>query len=391
MSDVDLGARVVRIDRYWLHPAALGLFVLALAASCALSGAITPMLAPLVYATPLVFMWWTATRTRTVDARVTVEGLVLGGVRTVPRGAISAGFVSPDGDGLVVALTLRDRTLLRVSARDAADARGLLTALGQDPSQRRTEFRHRRAFHQILTVLLGPLLGVFAAATVMSVLRGYGVRVEPAVALCVGGLCLTALTVGLQRLIFPRVDVTIGREGMRVGGRLGARYIPWSEVASVVEGDDAVLLTGHDGRVRRVWCNPDEPWVRGAVVERVREALAAYGEAAPRVDPLAVLARDGRSVAAWRESLRGLVDAMGDYRQASLDRARLEAVLADPATSAEFRIAAALALSSSDEGRSRVRVAAEVGAEPAEREALARIAEGATDDEAVEAALRRAR
>lgn len=389
MSDVDLGPRRVRIDRDWLHPAALGLFVVAFAATCALSIALTPLFMFLCYASPLVFVWWTATRTRDTAARVTADALVLDGVRTVPRTSITAGYVTQERDAIAAALTLRDGTQLRIAARDPDDARAVLAALGQDPSQRRTEFRHGRIFHQLLSVLLGPLLGVFVAIPVLDALRGVGARVEPALALVVGALVLTAATLFTRRLLFPRLHVTIGRDGMWTRGRLRARFIPWSSVASAREVGDSVELTDASGARTRIWCDPDDAWVRPALVARIGEALRTWRSADARTDPLTLLAREGRSVATWRAFLTGLTDAVGGYRQATLDRARLEAALVDPAATPERRIAAALALSATDEGRTRVRVAADAGAEPAERAALEAIAEGRDAEPEVEAALRR--
>ena len=89
-------------------------------------------------------------------------------------------------------------------------------------------------------------------------------------------------------------------------------------------------------------------------------------------------------MAKLRASLRRVLPQRREHR------ARLESALVDPAATAERRIAAALALSATDEGRTRVRIAADAGAEPAERAALVAIADGRDAEAEVEAALRRA-
>lgn len=145
-----------------------------------------------------------------------------------------------------------------------------------------------------------------------------------------------------------------------------------------------------DGARRAVWCNPEDPTVLPAVFERARESLAAWQRAAASADPLAALDRNGRTVAQWRADLAALAAASPGYRDAVIDRARLEALVADPATPLERRVGASLALAHAapEAAPTRVRVAAEANVDPAERELLLRVADGSADDDALEAALR---
>jgi hypothetical protein len=191
------------------------------------------------------------------------------------------------------------------------------------------------------------------------------------------------------RFLRPRLDVVIGLDGMRVRGRLGTRFVPWSEVREVTAGRGSFQVLRQDGRVETFWCDPDDPKVLFAVVGRCQDALEVWRRAEGASDPCTALDRNGRALAQWREDLGKILRTVGDYRTAVLSRERVEAVLADPSTTAERRLAAALTLAQTDDagGRARVRVAADVCANETERKALTHIAEGAEGDGPLEAAL----
>jgi len=389
VADLDLGRRTLWTDRYWLAPGAVALFIGAVAGTCLAASIVGALASLLIWLTPLVFVLWSMTRRRDVAARVQGGSLVLEGSASIATRDIAAGYVSQEKDALAVVLELRNRTLLRLSVRDLDDARAVLTALGQDPSQRRTRFEHKRIFHQLLTVVLGPMVGVFALLPVLTALREAGLAPDGGQLVLVAMALGLVLVVALRRAIFPRLDLTVGRDGLWSRARLFPRFFPWSQVASAREDGTDVVLTLADRREVRLWCDTEDPWVRGAVCARIAEALADFRAARTAGDPLTTLARGDRPYAAWRDHLKELGDRPNDYRSQALDRRRLEALVTDPSASPEQRIAAALALSTSERGRTRVRVAAESGAEPAERAALAAIAEGRDAEPEVEAALRR--
>jgi hypothetical protein len=94
-------------------------------------------------------------------------------------------------------------------------------------------------------------------------------------------------------------------------------------------------------------------------------------------------------VAAWREALGAMRAQADSYRSATLGRDDLLAVVESPAAPLERRLGAALALAptSDDEGRSRIRAAARACADPLMRVALEKLADGDDDDAALEEAL----
>jgi hypothetical protein len=277
--------------------------------------------------------------------------------------------------------TLADRRTLALEAADHGDARALFAALGFDASQRRAVFRGVRLFHRLMATMLAPSFAGILIAFVLLVWPLLPVELVWAI--------WAALCVPLWMVMVPVLDTAVGLDGVTVGGRFGRRFYPWSEVAEVDEAYGELRLRLRTGRVRGVWCNPEDGTVLPALVAAAREALAAHQGAAADAAAAALLDRNGRSIAEWRAAMGGLLHRPNDYRSAPVDRDRVRALLADPSTPVERRIGAALALAhDAEDGRTRVRVAAEVVADPSARAALTGIADGADIDAAVAAALR---
>ena len=384
-----LGRRSVTTERDFFHPVTMALAVGVGALSCAASTVLHPgflwvmLLAPIVLAA-----WRTMERSRVAQLTRSGDELVIAGEGEVTRvalGSIRSAHVARHSVGAVraaVVCTRADGSTLALGADDPEDAAALVAALGFDASRRRTVFRGTRLFHGLLAAPLAPffslLLVLFAtSAAALS---------PPAVLLVAVWAGLTAL---LWRLMVPALDTAVGLDGITVRGRFGTHFYPWSEVAEVDVGDGDFDLRLRDGRVRSVWCNPEDDTVLPALVRTARAALGAFRHAAEDADAAALLDRQGRPVAEWRAAMGELLRRPADYRHASIDRERVQAVLADPATPVERRLGAALALAHEpDEARSRVRIAAEVVADPGARAALTRIADGVDSDDAVEQALR---
>lgn len=387
---LDLGERTVRLERGTFHPLGLALVVLSAALLCLTAAAVAPLLALLLYVVPpLVWYFWAHTRDQRSRVRVEGDALVLSsaaGERRIRRAEVRSAYTSEDFvvDSVVqgVLLTLENRATVFVPTRSPEEGDGLLRALGFDVRQRRAEFRAVRVFHRLLSWMLGPTAALLVTIPILKSLP------FPDSPLSFFAVFMPLLWF-FVRLARPRLDVVIGLDGMTVGGRLGRRFIPWDDVAAVTEGAGEFQLHFKDGRRKTVWCNPDDWRLLSAVVARCQDALEAWRRAAGASDPISALDRSGRELPQWREDLRKLLHAVGDYRTAALSRERVEAVLADPSTSVERRIAAALALADApgDEGRARVRIAADVCANETERAALAHIAEGAEGVGPVERAL----
>jgi hypothetical protein len=176
--------------------------------------------------------------------------------------------------------------------------------------------------------------------------------------------------------------VAVGVDGVHVRGTSRARFFAYRDVDSArTSGADLELVRG--GRVvLRLQLHSEDAARRDAVLERITANIARAREGQG--------ANAARIVAASSDAdLARAADGAGDYRVATLTREQLWALVEGPEIETNARTAAAQALarSSDDAERVRLRVAAEHCAEPRARFALQEIAD---DDRAPEAAPRAA-
>lgn len=339
----------------------------------------------------VVFGWIYAVTPKRSQATVSVtdEGLRLQYARVaevIAHARIVSGSVVPADGAFVAGLELegREARLIHCESRDEAD--GLLCALRVDPARRRFHIRRHRIFHRLLAIILAPVgasmvvLGLFASTRIP------GPFETPMV---FGAFTLFTL---LFAQLYPRIDITIGREGVFLRRRVGREFYSWDDVADAGARNGELHLLLRGGATVRLWCNPDESWVLPALVDRVREARDAYRVVAAGGNALTALDRNGREFGAWKASLVELARERGSgYREQALTRDQLRAVLDDAAADTERRIAAAIALSYADgaDGPTHVRVAADTAADPALREVLTRVAARTEEEALVTAALAR--
>lgn len=177
----------------------------------------------------------------------------------------------------------------------------------------------------------------------------------------------------------------IGRDGVEVGPWWSRRFIPGKDISAAREHDMGIALELVDEEtivLPLVGSNERIPELLARIEGLIRGAFYAGV-------PLGQLSRGGRSLSEWRAVLSEALKP-GGFRDARLTGRDCEAVLADATLSAEQRIAAAIALSSSSapDAADRIRVASEASADPRVRIALERLASGADDsDVAIEEAL----
>jgi hypothetical protein len=154
----------------------------------------------------------------------------------------------------------------------------------------------------------------------------------------------------------------------------------------VTEAYPVIRLKHNDGKVT------DLPIVAvpTPVVERVLERIRRGIRRAHRAeDELLLSPREGQSLEAWRKRLADDVGGGVAFRSRVVSPDDVEDVLANPLASAEQRIAAALALTSTGAPRGPAVRAAATTANEQLRKALLAIADGSVDDEVVEEALGR--
>lgn len=189
----------------------------------------------------------------------------------------------------------------------------------------------------------------------------------------------------------PRL--VLGADGVLIRGRFRQRYVPYREIAAVESGGSifgARTLSLRLVNGKRVSLG----WLLGARRAALARALVEEGmrmaeRGAEAGAELSTLARgDHEDEASWMARVLAAA-RRGGYRGPALDAETLLSLMRNPAADPEQRVAAALALRSSEEGVARIRVAASVSTEPEVKEALDALAEDDVDDERIARALKR--
>jgi hypothetical protein len=191
--------------------------------------------------------------------------------------------------------------------------------------------------------------------------------------------------------------VTVGADGMLVSRGRAAEFVAWRDAEEVrltwAAGRERIAATLEVPRARgaplKLECTPAGSDTLRELYHRAQAAHASVTQS-PHGTPAAAfpLARAGRDAATWLRELRALTTRGADYRSSAVTEEVLWSVVEDPRVDPTARAgaAAALAESTDESARARIRVAAESTASPKLRVALERIA-GAQGDELVEGAL----
>jgi hypothetical protein len=337
----------------------------------------TPLLGGLLVVSALFMvrppLEWPTERTRNsprrrVRAEADQEGLSLGGKRVLARSEIAAAYYHP------ATRTVRFRPhaqLLRrrreIEVRDEAEARELLDALHLAPSQCAATYDEPIAPKVIRAVLSVTVLLMLLIGLVGDVSAWWQ-------------FALGFLLVEIGAL-FYRNSIRIGADGVLVG----RRFMPWRQVKSVIEKKTGAVLVLDTGKRVRLSHRDG-----AAVGARAREELAAFRARESRAEAELLLARGTRSTDQWLRDLRAMTNGPG-YREGALPVEHLWRVVEDSAATPGARAGAAIALQGAldEDGRARLRAAAETSAAPRVRVAL-ETASRAADDAELAAALEEA-
>lgn len=203
------------------------------------------------------------------------------------------------------------------------------------------------------------------------------------------GLATLFTVLFTKRFGWPRV--VIGADGIRLLGQWRQRYISFGEILKAKEhlmlDGPAIALQLRSGEALFLPTIAQGADQRAALVERVNAGVEAF--AARESKSLVALERSGRSWPEWRDALRRLAQGEASFREQAVGREDLERVLADPRSSTERRVGAALALRElGPEARERVRVAAAATVDERVRIALDAAAEEELDEGKLEETLR---
>lgn len=334
-------------------------------------------------------------------------------------------FREPEG------LVLKLRSGLELRARATrADAEALLDLVGLSATQRvlrvplasvASQRRGGVAMGTLGMILVVPtaflatvLLGAFVVFLMKAGMNpdlfhvgrpGMWLRLVATVSISLVVAVVDAFAFRALAAFLGRREAVIGADGVAIEARGRRTFVSYAEMARVIRAAHGAIIELHGG-----WqlylpvqgknrpplpAGPDaEPSAAGAREALHRRELllgriqdAASTAAAVSAAPIDVLDRKERSIAAWRDALRAALDRTGSYRGAHLSPEQLLDVVADVRAPPERRIAAAVALSATDEEahKRRIRVAAEACADDDLRTAIEHAAEG----EIAEAALDR--
>jgi len=304
--------------------------------------------------------------------------------RLIPSERIETGLVVPRATGARVELRLDDGATAYFDVGSVEQAEEVLRQLGVCARTRTVEVCTKTAFPPGIVMAWAGVAGVIAA-------MGLAERAEQwlgnppsdfvlSAAITLGGLAVA--------LALRPTRVVIGSDGLILRRRLGSTFLPYDSVASVEHSGRNLVLQLRDQKpvtLRFGWASTE--YVEAAVA-RLRTAMEVGGTASASA---ALPERGDLDVAAWRGVLGDLLGGDGGYRSKSITADEALAIAADPASSWEHRIGAALALQDggalNDEGRKRLRLAAEASAHPSLRIGLSSIADAEVDEEAIEELL----
>ncbi len=327
----------------------------------------------------------------TATVRAGAEGVEIAG-RFHPRAEIVRGSLLHTPHRVI--LHRRFRPPLEIDATSTRQGRALLRALGLDASQRVADF-------VTFSLLVGGRGSLFAGVVAAFVLGLVAFSLFVWHSHGAGMLLFAGLPLLWVIALLAPAWVRVGTDGIGVRWLWGRRFFHFDAMEEIdrfgkwgpflraphVVGLRVVLRSGKDVRLPVVLAGLGKLRLE-LLTERVLQALASFREGADEA-AADLLRRGDRSVGAWVRALRSLGSGANvDARTAPVPRDRLLRIVEDPSLPPLARAAAAVALGPEldDEGRGRLRLAAEASALPRLRVAIETAAGGAEAAE-LEAAL----
>jgi hypothetical protein len=302
------------------------------------------------------------------------------GVRAVPVASFVQGIASPTSHGWNVRLEVDDGDAHAIGCPDEATADRVLAALRLGAVEKRCRVAWGQGFVRLVVAVL-----LTIAASYAVVLIGESSVVSSNLAR--DALPLVPILVAWAVRTFGWRELSIGADGVLVE-HIGfiTRFLPYARIAAVRARRASIEFVMNDGESISVWANGDDVELKRGVLRRIEQARVASVGAGARS---ALVARCGRPVAAWREALTAQIGQADGYRTAAVSNEDATQLLADAASAAEQRIAAAVALVATGDptSRRRVRVAAAACASPRMRVALERAADDSLSEALVDAAI----
>ena len=346
---------------------------------------------------PLLFPegWIGGGREERVVLAADREGVSVDEKRVLARAAIATAVIerNSDGSARVILLTHAPSRNFEAVLADPERARAFLAALGLETDRSAAYFRVLRAPLATTAGKVGA--GIVTMVATLALLAAVAVAMQhfhsDHLLLLYLPLLMLMLLVRTRFRLMASVVVGADRVVVRVGRN--ARAIPYPAIRSIVRRGSSVELLLSDGDRLCFTFSPTSDPTRQpvAMAQRIEHAMRTHAAYEAGTDCAPQLLRAGRSVSEWTRSLRALLTTgEGGYRTPALEPETFWRVVEAPGADPAARAAAAVALVSvlDEEGRTRLRVAAEATALPGVR-AVLEAAAGADGEGAVEQALER--
>lgn len=327
---------------------------------------------------------------RSGELRADDAGLFLNGTLLVARKKLSYGHVVQDGERMLLRLVQRSQNAqpIDVEVADEAQANELLAAMFLDRTvaEYTMLWAHRRGQLKLGLYVAGPLLVLTFALMGLLIAIGRVVHNNSPIFM---GLLMAFLATPVIAAVFgalaSEINFAVGSDGVWVREFLiMRRFIPFREIVSVERVDREITIVLADGS--RVEANHGKAREEdGAnLVARVQAGIDA-ARAAPQHAADSV-ARNGRSIAEWIATASKRNERSANYRAQVVPPDELWRIVEDASANPTQRAGAALALRADldDEGKARLRIAADTCAEQKLRVALTSMVTS-TDDELAEA------
>jgi hypothetical protein len=286
----------------------------------------------------------------------------------VAHDRIRSAIAGLDRFGASVHVALRGGGEIVVGVRDVLQARAVVEALGFDARRTTATFR---ASSRVNDSKVG-VAGIVVCAMLFGLICWSPFYAIPAaIVLFLGGLALPTI-------------VTVGTDGVLVRWAFERNYFSYADLARVDRMPGRVRLHLKSGKsfdvIFRSSDDRDVPQA-GQLAERIVEAIERRDRECAPLDPSLLSRPHGVDARAWIASLREILREE-TFRQAAVTIDQLWSVVEDATATASMRAAAAIALRGvvDDQGKKRLRVAAQATAAPQLRVALERAADGEDAD-----------
>ncbi|MCC6872954.1 MAG: hypothetical protein IT378_01495 [Sandaracinaceae bacterium] len=189
--------------------------------------------------------------------------------------------------------------------------------------------------------------------------------------------------------------VFVGADGIEVRG-WRRRYFAYRDIERVdllptifFGASTRVVVVLRDGR--HISLGRMEPARAEIVASILSEGIRMVIEGRAAGDRVSQLERDAsESAGDWQARVSLVTQRGAGYREHAVDPERLALLMRNPASDNEQRVAAALALRANPSALAKIRVAADVSAEPRVARLLELVSDDSLEDAALEHALRRA-